>query len=160
MTSSQVDTHRISEMEVKDTSEIESISLSSANMSTGTPSSPEPGANLPSQKFIATMDIVIVATALPAIAHGLNAQSNSAYWIGSAFLFAQAVSQPLYGTMSDLFGRKACYLFAMGVFTLASLFCALARGPGWLIAARVVSFWCLFPFGCLSGDALKYVLIR
>jgi MFS family permease len=150
-------------MEIKNTSKIESISLSSSNTSTGTLSSLEAAANLPPQKkslsfilaflsimaseFIATMDTVIVATALPAIAHDLNAQSNSAYWIGSAFLFAQAVSQPLYGTMSDLFGRKACYLFAMGVFTLASLFCALAKGPGWLIAARVVSLCCLFPLG-------------
>jgi len=171
MTSSLVDTHRISKMELKNTSKIEFISLSSSNTGTGTPSSPEPGANLPSQKkslsfilaflsimaceFITTMDTVIVATALPAIAHDLNAQSNSAYWIGSSFLFAQAVSQPLYGTMSDFFGRKACYLLAMGVFTLASLCCALARGAWWLIAARVVSFWCLIPLGCLLGDALN-----
>jgi MFS family permease len=158
-------------MEIKDTSKIESILLSSSNTSTGIPSSPEPSASLPSQKkslsfilaflsimaceFITTMDTVIVATALPAIAHDLNAQSNSAYWIGSSFLFAQAVSQPLYGTMSDFFGRKACYLLAMGVFTLASLCCALARGAWWLIAARVVSFWCLIPLGCLLGDALN-----
>jgi MFS family permease len=89
--------------------------------------------------FISIMDTVIVATALPAIASDLNAPSNAAYWMGSGCLFAQAVSQPLYGTMSSVFGRKACFVFAMATFTLASLFCAVARGVGWLIVARVVS---------------------
>jgi MFS family permease len=89
--------------------------------------------------FISTMDTVIVATALPAIAQGLNARSNEAYWLGSGFLFAQAVSQPLYGTLSGVFGRKACFLFAMIVFTIASLFCATAQSIEWLIVARVVS---------------------
>ncbi|KAE9366460.1 MFS general substrate transporter, partial [Stipitochalara longipes BDJ] len=83
------------------------------------------------------MDTVIVATALPAIAHGLNARSNEAYWAGSGFLFAQAVSQPLYGTLSSVFGRKSCLLFAMGIFTVASIFCATAQSMSWLIAARV-----------------------
>ena len=89
--------------------------------------------------FIATMDTVIVATALPAIAIDLNARSNEAYWLGSGFLFAQAVSQPLYGTLSAVFGRKACFLFAMIVFTIASVFCATAQSIEWLIVARVVS---------------------
>jgi MFS family permease len=88
------------------------------------------------------MDTVIVATALPAIAHGLNAHSNEAYWLGSGFLFSQAVSQPLYGTLSGVFGRKACFLFAMVLFTIASLFCATAQSIKWLIIARVVSPIC------------------
>jgi predicted MFS family arabinose efflux permease len=95
-------------------------------------------ASLMASNFISIMDTVIVATALPAIAHDLNAHSNAAYWIGSGFLFAQAVSQPLYGTLSIVFGRKACLVFAMAVFTLASLFCAVAQSVGWLIVARVV----------------------
>jgi MFS family permease len=89
--------------------------------------------------FISTMDTVIVATALPAIAHDLRARSNQAYWLGSGFLFAQAVSQPLYGTLSGVFGRKACFLFAMILFTVASVFCATAQNIEWLIVARVVS---------------------
>ena len=97
-------------------------------------------ASLMATNFISIMDTVIVATALPAIAHGLNARSNEAYWAGSGFLFAQAVSQPLYGTMSSVFGRKSCLMFAMIVFTIASIFCAVAKDMTWLVAARVVGF--------------------
>lgn len=96
-------------------------------------------ASLMATNFISIMDTVIVATALPAIARDLNARSNEAYWAGSGFLFAQAVSQPLYGTLSGVFGRKACLLFAMAIFTVASVFCATAQSMSWLIAARVVS---------------------
>ena len=96
-------------------------------------------ASIMASNFISIMDTVIVATALPAIAHGLKAKSNEAYWLGSGFLFAQAVSQPLYGTMSSVFGRKPCFVFGMALFTVASVFCATAQSVGWLITARVVS---------------------
>ncbi|EPE33260.1 MFS general substrate transporter [Glarea lozoyensis ATCC 20868] len=125
----------------------------SSSIETGSPPSKEEKMDVPIEKkslsfmlaygsvmasaFISTMDTVIVATALPAIAQGLNARSNEAYWLGSGFLFAQAVSQPLYGTLSGVFGRKSCFLFAMIVFTIASLFCATAQSIEWLIAARV-----------------------
>jgi predicted MFS family arabinose efflux permease len=95
-------------------------------------------ASIMASNFISIMDTVIVATALPAIAHGLNAKSNEAYWLGSGFLFAQAVSQPLYGTMSSVFGRKPCFVFSMALFTIASVFCATAQSVAWLIVARVV----------------------
>lgn len=94
-------------------------------------------ASIMASNFISIMDTVIVATALPAIAHGLNAKSNQAYWLGSGFLFAQAVSQPLYGTMSSVFGRKPCFVFSMALFTVASVFCATAQNVAWLIGARV-----------------------
>jgi MFS family permease len=108
-------------------------------------------ASIMASNFISIMDTVIVATALPAIAHGLKAKSNEAYWLGSGFLFAQAVSQPLYGTMSSVFGRKPCFVFAMALFTVSSVFCATARSVGWLIIARVVScFSLLFKPGVIS----------
>ena len=45
--------------------------------------------------------------------------------------------QPLYGKLSDIFGRKPVLLFAYGVFGLGCLFCGLARNIHELIAARV-----------------------
>lgn len=45
--------------------------------------------------------------------------------------------QPLYGKMSDIFGRKSCLLFAYAVFGLGCLWCGLARNMNELIAARV-----------------------
>ncbi|KAF1997494.1 MFS general substrate transporter [Amniculicola lignicola CBS 123094] len=87
--------------------------------------------------FASLLDTVIVATALPAISTSLNAPSNQAYWCGTGFLFAQAISQPVYGALSGTFGRKACLLFALGVFIIASVFCATATSIEWLIVARV-----------------------
>jgi MFS family permease len=82
------------------------------------------------------MDAVIVATALPAIAPDLNARSNEAYRMVSGFLFAQAVSQPLYSTFSSVLGKKQCLFFAIAVLTVAS--CCTAECVVWLIRARVV----------------------
>lgn len=47
--------------------------------------------------------------------------------------------RPLYGKMSDIFGRKSCLIFAYTVFGLGSLFCGLARNMTELIAARALA---------------------
>jgi MFS family permease len=76
--------------------------------------------------------------ALPAIAQDFKATSNAAYWCGTGFLFAQAASQPVYGSISNAFGRKVCLLFALTLFIVASVFCATAQSITWLIVARLV----------------------
>ncbi|PQE21784.1 MFS multidrug transporter protein [Rutstroemia sp. NJR-2017a BBW] len=88
--------------------------------------------------FIATLDTVIVAASLPAIAKSLNATSSEAYWCRSGFLFAQTVAQPIYGGFAETLGHKRCLLLALGIFTVASLLCATAQNITWLIATRVV----------------------
>ncbi|KAF7868430.1 hypothetical protein EAF04_004962 [Stromatinia cepivora] len=88
--------------------------------------------------FIATLDTVIVAASLPAIATSLRATSSQAYWCGSGFLFAQTVAQPIYGGFAETLGYKFCLLLALGIFTGASLLCALAQNVAWLIGGRVV----------------------
>lgn len=45
--------------------------------------------------------------------------------------------QPLYGKLSDIFGRKSCLLFAYAIFGLGCLWCGLARNMNELIVARV-----------------------
>jgi MFS family permease len=89
--------------------------------------------------FLSALDAVIVASALPVISHALNATSSEAYWCGTGFLFAQAVSQPIYGAFCEVFGKKYSLLFSLALFTISSLFCAVAQSITWLIAARVVS---------------------
>jgi predicted MFS family arabinose efflux permease len=88
--------------------------------------------------FLVALDLVIVASALPAIAANLNATSAQAYWCGTGYVLTQCIMQPLYGSFSDIFGQKSLILFAIFVFFLSSIFCAKAETIRWLIAARVV----------------------
>lgn len=90
------------------------------------------------------MDSVIISAALPAITSSLHASTGSfssgqAYWCGSGFVLAQASVQPLYGSLSEIFGRKHCMLIAIALFIFGSVLCASAQSVAWLIAARVVS---------------------
>lgn len=88
--------------------------------------------------FQVALDLVIVASALPAIAISLHATSNQAYWCGTGYILAQCITQPLYGTISEIFGRKLPLLFSIFVFLLSSILCARAETIQWLIATRVV----------------------
>jgi MFS family permease len=76
--------------------------------------------------FLSALDAVIMASALPVISNALHATSSEAYWCGTGFLFAQAVSQPIYGAFSEVVGKKYALLFSLTLFTIASLFCAVA----------------------------------
>ncbi|KAF2263055.1 MFS general substrate transporter, partial [Lojkania enalia] len=87
--------------------------------------------------FIATVDTVILATALPAITRSLRATSNEAYWCGTGFLLAQTVSQPLYGAFQEIVGHKRTMLGALSLFLFMSIFCATAQSITWLVATRV-----------------------
>ncbi len=88
--------------------------------------------------FIATVNTIIVASALPAIATALNATTTQAYWSGTVLVFAQCIVQPIYGAFADALGRKVCLVAALAIFAAASLLGATAQSIEWLIGARVV----------------------
>jgi len=94
--------------------------------------------------FVAAMDSLIIAAALPHIATEIGGTSNEAFWCATGFLLAQTVMMPLYGSLSDIFGRKPLLLIALSIFFVASILCATAQNMPWLVAARVVSFCFLF----------------
>ncbi|MHB8874240.1 MAG: MDR family MFS transporter [Myxococcaceae bacterium] len=88
--------------------------------------------------FLAAMDQTVVATAGPAIQHGL-AMSPSLYpWITTAYLVASTVMVPVYGKLSDLYGRKPVLLAGIGIFLAGSLLCGLAQSTLGLIVFRAV----------------------
>ena len=61
---------------------------------------------------------------------------NSTSWIATAYFLTLAAFQPVYGKLSDIFGRKPCLLFAYVVFGIGSTCCGLAQNMSQLIAAR------------------------
>jgi EmrB/QacA subfamily drug resistance transporter len=88
--------------------------------------------------FLAALDITIISTALPTIAGVFKASSADYTWIGSSYLLACASSVPLWGKISDIWGRKPIILVANVIFMIGSLISALANSVGMLIAGRVV----------------------
>jgi EmrB/QacA subfamily drug resistance transporter len=87
--------------------------------------------------FFSSLDQTVVTTAIPTIIGELNGLAVYA-WIFTAYMMGAAVTIPLYGKLSDVYGRKPFYLFGLGLFMVGSALAGLAHSMGWLIAARAV----------------------
>jgi EmrB/QacA subfamily drug resistance transporter len=87
--------------------------------------------------FLASLDQTIVSTAMRTIADKLNGQTAQA-WVTTAYLVTSTVSTPLYGKLSDLYGRKPFYLFAIGIFLVGSALCGQAHSIYELAAFRAL----------------------
>ncbi|GJJ67942.1 hypothetical protein EMPS_00288 [Entomortierella parvispora] len=85
--------------------------------------------------FLSTLDISIIAAALPRIASDFNAQSQMS-WVATAYLLTFNAFSPLYGRFSDIFGRKVVILFACSIFFLGSIGCGAASSMTMLILFR------------------------
>ncbi|MFJ1974971.1 MFS transporter [Streptomyces sp. NPDC087903] len=86
---------------------------------------------------LAALDSTIVSTAVPQIVGDLGGFSVFS-WLFSGYLLAVTVTLPVYGKLSDTFGRKPVLVIGAAVFLLGSLLCAVAWNMGALIAFRVV----------------------
>ena len=76
--------------------------------------------------LLAALDQTIVGTALPTIVTDL--QGNDVYiWAFTAYLLTATVSGPIYGKLSDIFGRRPIFMIGVGIFLLGSLLCALSQ---------------------------------
>jgi EmrB/QacA subfamily drug resistance transporter len=85
--------------------------------------------------FLAALDQTIMATATRTIAddlHGFNLQA----WATTAFLITSTISTPLYGKLSDIYGRRGFFLFAIAVFIIGSMLCGLSQNMYELAAFR------------------------
>jgi len=87
--------------------------------------------------FLASLDQTIVSTAMRTIADRLHGQTAQA-WVSTAYLVTSTVATPLYGKLSDMYGRKPFYLFAIVVFVVGSMLCGLAHSIYELAAYRAL----------------------
>jgi EmrB/QacA subfamily drug resistance transporter len=85
--------------------------------------------------LLASLDQTIVSTALPKIASDLHGLSKYS-WVATAYLLTSAVSTPLYGKISDMFGRKKIFQAAIIIFLIGSVLCGLAQNMNELIIFR------------------------
>ena len=87
--------------------------------------------------FISALEQTIVAPALPAIGRSF-ANVDDLSWVVTSYLLAATVATPLFGKLTDIHGRRAIMLLAIGIFTLGSIVCAIAPGIWILVVGRAL----------------------
>jgi EmrB/QacA subfamily drug resistance transporter len=85
--------------------------------------------------LLAALDQTIVSTALPTIANQLHGLSKYS-WVATAYLLTSAISTPIYGKISDMFGRKKVLQIAIAIFLIGSVLCGVAQSMNQLIIFR------------------------
>ena len=89
-----------------------------------------------SKVFLSAADQTVIVSSYGRIGTELGAL-NLTSWIATSYFLTLSSFQPLYGKLSDIFGRKACLLWSYAIFGFGGLFCGLAQDINQLIAARV-----------------------
>jgi EmrB/QacA subfamily drug resistance transporter len=85
--------------------------------------------------FLFALDQTVVGTALPIISTDLNGASLYT-WAFTIYLLTSTISGPIYGKLSDLYGRRPIFIWAVGLFLAASVFAGLSQEMGQFIIAR------------------------
>ena len=89
--------------------------------------------------LLSSLDQTIVSTAMPTIVGQLGGVEHQV-WITTAYLLATTIVMPIYGKFGDVLGRRNLFLFAIALFTIASIGCAFAT-----------DFWAFVIFRAVQG---------
>ena len=87
--------------------------------------------------LLSAVDQTVVGTAMPRIIADLNGLQHYA-WVATAYLLASTASMPIWGKLSDAFGRKRFFILGMAIFMVGSALCGQAQGMTELIAFRAL----------------------
>jgi EmrB/QacA subfamily drug resistance transporter len=87
--------------------------------------------------LLAALDQTIVSTALPRIVRDLGGFQHYS-WVFSAYMLGATVTVPLYGKLSDIYGRRPFFLLGIILFSTGSIISGLATSMGMLIAGRAI----------------------
>ena len=87
--------------------------------------------------LLAALDQTIVSTALPTIVADLGGLEYLS-WVVTAYILSSTVVAPLYGKLSDLYGRRIMVFVAVGLFLVGSVLCGISQSMNALIASRAV----------------------
>ncbi|WWD17805.1 hypothetical protein CI109_102247 [Kwoniella shandongensis] len=87
--------------------------------------------------FCSLLDQTIVTTALPTLGKVFS-RADISSWVGTAYLLTSTCAQPIYGRISDIFGRKFTLLACIFIFFIGSMACALAQTMIQLIVFRAI----------------------
>jgi EmrB/QacA subfamily drug resistance transporter len=85
--------------------------------------------------LLSSLDQTIVSTAMPTIVQELHGLEHIS-WVFTAYMLGSTVTVPIYGKLSDLFGRRTLYLIGIGLFLIGSILCGLSQNMTQLILFR------------------------
>ena len=88
--------------------------------------------------LLAALDQTIVATAGPSIQSDLKIDASLFGWVSTAYLVSSTVMVPIYGKLSDIFGRKPILLIGIIIFLVGSVLCGLSTQTWEIITARAI----------------------
>jgi len=87
--------------------------------------------------FLSSLDQTIVSTSMRTIADDLDGLSQQV-WVTTAYLILATISTPIYGKLSDIFGRRPLFLIAISIFLIGSLAAGFATSMYELAAFRAI----------------------
>lgn len=87
--------------------------------------------------FLSALDQNIVSTALPTIVREFNSL-ESLSWVLTAYMLSSTITVPIYGKLSDMYGRKELYLLGIIIFLIGSVLCGMAESMNQLIFFRAI----------------------
>ena len=87
--------------------------------------------------MLAALDQNIVNTALPRMVADLGGMAHLS-WVVTAFMLTSTATSPLYGKLSDIYGRRKLFFVAIGIFLAGSALCGAARSMGQIISFRAL----------------------
>ncbi|ORX50379.1 MFS general substrate transporter, partial [Piromyces finnis] len=82
-----------------------------------------------------SLDMTVVATALPTIAREFGDISGYT-WVITSYMLSSTAFQPMYGKFADIFGRRVMMIFALVIFIASSIFCGISKNMDMLIIFR------------------------
>ncbi len=87
--------------------------------------------------FMAAVESTVVATAMPTIVSELGGLAFYS-WVFTAYMLTSTTTVPIYGKLSDIYGRRPVFMVAMALFLTGSVLCAQSQNMGQLIAFRAL----------------------
>lgn len=87
--------------------------------------------------LLAAMESTIVSTAMPTVIESLGGLSRYS-WVFSVYLLTSTVSMPIWGKISDLYGRRSCYLVGITIFLIGSMLSGASQSMNQLIVFRAI----------------------
>lgn len=109
--------------------------------------------------FIAALEATVVGTAMPTVIASLGGLSHYS-WVFSAYLVTSTVTVPVWGKLSDLYGRRLLYQIGIGIFLLGTLLSGFSTSMTQLIVFRAIQglgAGALVPLGMtIIGDAFSF----